>query len=125
MRQQDDWLEPTRDRLRGWSRWLHATSGINGGSAGLVGGYCEYADHGQGQVPEYQDNDSEVIDRILCKVRDRDALIYQALFDYYYHHHLSTREIAESLRISKTRVLSCIKQGETMVAVWWDAIDRG
>jgi len=125
MRQQDDWLEPTRERLRGWAKWLHASSGAMPGGSRLIGSYNERKDHGQGYVPPYENTEAEMIDRILCRVRGRDVMIYQAIFDYYYNGHMSTRDIADSLRVSKTKVLTFIKQGETMVSVWWDAIDRG
>jgi len=125
MQQQDDWLEPTRQRLKAWADWLHASSGAMPGGYGLIGSYRERQDQGQGYVPPYENNEAEMIDRILCKVRDRDQIIYQALFDYYYEASMSTRDIAEHLRVSKTKVLTFIKQGETMVSIWWDAIDRG
>lgn len=116
-----DWLDPTRDRLNTWAEWLKAGGNSFLSDAGLTASYKEYEDGGQGYVPQYEHPEAEAMDRILCKVRDRDRKAYDILFDSYYKN-MSIRQIEQIRKISTIRVRMRLEQGETMAAVYWDAL---
>lgn len=119
--QHDDWLEPTRDRLRQWAQWLKAERSPVCGAV-TVRYQPREIDPVHDALPD-EDGTAERMDRILCRVREVDAVVYCVLFEYYYHRDKSERDLAVDLRISRNKVSKLRMQGETMVDVWWRAIE--
>lgn len=114
----DDWLEPTRDRLRQWAHWLSMTSSPMGGAV-----TTRYRLPESREYEFVSDSTAERMDQILCRVRESNLPIYRVLFDYYYHPSKSIRDVATDLRIPKTSAADRLKMGEIMVATWWRAYE--
>lgn len=121
--QHDDWLEPTRDRLRQWAQWLKAERSPVCGAV-TVRYRPREVDPVHDVLPS-EDGTAERMDRILCRVREVDAVVYCVLFQYYYHHEKSERDLAVDLHISRNKVSKLRMQGETMVGIWWRAVESG
>lgn len=123
--QQDEWLQPTIQRLTEWGHHLHS---IHGDKLG----YSDTASHlaggsGGGRVmPESET--AERIEQILCKVKRLEPGIYHALFLWYYLG-LNGTEASDRLGVSVAWYRARRRVGEVMVAVYWDeqqrAIDEG
>lgn len=122
-RQDDDWLDPTRDRLREWARWLKTTSSPIGGS--ITVRYQPRIIHPVNDAPPEENGTGERVDRILCQVRAANTMVYLVLFQYYYHHEKSERDLADDLHVSRNRVSQLRLQGETMVEAFWRAWEAG
>jgi hypothetical protein len=121
--QHDDWLDPTRDRLAEWARWLRTSSSPIGGSI-TVRYQPRIIDPVHDALPA-DNQTAEQMDRILCQVRQANALVYSVLFAYYYHHDKSERDLAADLRVSRNRISQMRLQGEAMVEALWRAWQSG
>lgn len=116
--QSDDWLDPTRERLRQWGRWLSMTSSPMSGAV-----TTRYRLPESREYEFVSDSTAERMDQILCRVRESSMPIYRVVFDYYYHPSKSIRDVATDLRISKTLAADRLKMGEIMAATWWRAYE--
>lgn len=116
--QGEDWLEPTRDRLRQWGRWLSMTSSPISGAV-----TTRYRPPESREYEWVSDSTAERMDQILCRVRESSMPIYRVLFEYYYHPSKSIRDVATDLRISKAAAADRLKMGEIMAATWWRAYE--
>jgi hypothetical protein len=121
--QPDDWLDPTRERLAEWARWLRTSSSPIGGSI-TVRYQPRIIDPVHDALPE-DNGTAERVDRILCQVRQTNAMVYSVLFAYYYHADKSERDLAADLRVSRNRISQMRLQGEAMVEALWQSWQAG
>lgn len=118
MAQQHDQLEITRERLKQWGAWLQATQGAFTG--GMISQYQERTSVAEGLVLMGGDDVAERVERILCRVKERHPKAYRVLWWWYYAN-AAWHEIADAMRSSRASVNVLRKEGEMVVAAYWDA----
>lgn len=121
MRDDDDWLGPTRALLEEWGAHQRSIRGQGLGYSSQAAHLSIPGEVSEAPIPENAVADQ--VDRILCQVRDANAGAYAVLYRYYYWE-CSIRYVAQDLRLTRTNCNNLKQAGEIMVHAWWSMRDR-
>lgn len=107
----DEWLNPTRNLLARWGEHMRSIKGVGLGYSSKA---SYLAEHGS-PSPAPDDQVSDSVDLVLCKVKSINTPAYTVLSMYYYLEY-SDRQISDAIKLSRTRCQNIRLSGEVMVA---------
>ncbi|MDZ7809241.1 MAG: hypothetical protein U5L11_02685 [Arhodomonas sp.] len=117
----DEDLEQTRALLEEWGAWQRSLPGQRQGYSGQAAHLSIPGGSGNDVMPE--NALGEQMDRVLGLVRTDNAAAFEVLFRYYCQG-LSIRDVAQDMRLSRTRCDTLKQIGESATKIWWRIYQR-